>query len=206
MKKRSGVAAFLALGGFAAVTTAWAAAALSSSQPGVRNTNQDPGAKSVEAFRTVARVLRHPRCLNCHPSGDIPRVGDDRRVHAMNVQRGPANHGMPGLECSACHQKSNQPYAGVPGAPHWSLAPLSMGWEDLDDRGLAEQLKDRARNGGKTLAELLHHVEHDPLVLWGWDPGPGRAAVSVPHREFVDAMKTWIDNGAVSPPRGSSSY
>ncbi len=163
------------------------------------------GAPSDAPFAAVARVLRHPRCLNCHPSGDAPRVGDDRRPHEMNVARGPDGHGVPAMRCASCHLPENQDLARVPGAPNWHLAPRSMGWEGLDDHGLAEALKDEARNGGRTMAEVLHHMEQDPLVLWGWDPGAGREAIPVPHAEFVAALRTWIDGGAVSPPPGTTS-
>ncbi len=158
------------------------------------------------AFATVARVLRHPRCLNCHPSGDRPRVGEDRRLHAMNVQRGRASHGVAGLKCAACHQPSNQDLVGVPGAPSWHLAPRAMAWEGLDDHALAEALKDPKKNGGRSLAEVRRHLALDPLVLWGWDPGVGRDAPPVPHAEFVEAFEAWVAGGAVSPPPGKTSY
>ncbi len=156
----------------------------------------------AEGFAVVARVLRHPRCLNCHPAGDRPRVGDDARLHAMEVQRGPANHGVDALRCDACHRDANQPLAELPGAPHWSLAPRSMGWEGLDDHALAAALRDPATNGGRSLDDVLRHVTEDPLVLWGWDPGPGRSPVPVPHDAFVDALRTWIEGGAPSPEPG----
>lgn len=153
-------------------------------------------------FAPVARVLRHPRCLNCHPAGDRPHVGDDARLHAMNVQRGDDGHGRVGQRCTTCHRDANQPLAGVPGAPHWHLAPRSMGWEGLDDHDLAEAIKDRAKNGDRSLDDLREHMSHDPLVLWGWDPGPGRSAVPVPHDTFVRQLDAWIDAGAPSPGRG----
>lgn len=165
----------------------------------------DP-AKSVEAFVTVARVLRHQRCMNCHPSGDVPRVGDDRHLHLMNVERGPENHGHPAMNCSTCHQTKNQDVIGIPGAPHWSLAPRSMGWEGLDDHGLAEQLKDRTRNGDKSLEDLLHHVTHDALVLWGWQPDAGRTPIETPYETFIAAFETWIEHGAVSPAPGPITF
>jgi hypothetical protein len=65
---------------------------------------------------------------------------------------------------------------------------------------LCAHLKDTKGNGGKDLAALLDHVSHDKLVLWGWDPGVGRAQVSIPHDEFVAAFKTWTDAGAPCPP------
>ncbi len=70
-----------------------------------------------EKFRQMATVFQHPRCMNCHPRIDFPRQGDDRHRHAMNVTRGPADRGAPGLHCSTCHQSSNQTASGVPGAP-----------------------------------------------------------------------------------------
>jgi hypothetical protein len=170
---------------------------------GAASASGDEG--SHAAFQRVARVLRHPRCLNCHTLTEFPRVGDERARHAMNVQRGPEDRGMAAMRCSTCHQSVNQDLARVPGAPSWHLAPLSMGWEGLDDHALAEALKDPARNGGKHLAELLHHMAEDPLVGWGWDPGAGRLPVPVPRAEVVLAFEEWIDGGAVSPPPGTTS-
>ena len=45
-------------------------------------------ARSVHAFKKVYAVLQSPRCMNCHPSGDIPLQGDDSRLHAMFPKRG----------------------------------------------------------------------------------------------------------------------
>lgn len=159
----------------------------------------EEGPAEASPFATVAQVLRHPRCLNCHPSGDRPRVGDEAKLHPQNVQRGPKNHGMPGMHCATCHQPENQELAQVPGAPHWSLAPRSMGWEGLSDRELAQTLTDESKNGGRSLEALLEHVSHDPLVRWGWDPGPGREAIPVAHEEFVAAFRAWIEDGAPAP-------
>lgn len=157
------------------------------------------------SFEPVAQVLRHPRCLNCHPSGDRPHVGDDARVHPQNVQRGPDDHGVPGLQCSACHRAVNQPLAGVPGAPHWGLAPRSMGWEGLDDHDLARALVDPARNGGRSHDDLIEHMAHDPLVAWGWDPGPGREAIPMERDTFVAAFRSWIEAGAPAPEPGTTT-
>ncbi|MGC4071401.1 MAG: hypothetical protein QM760_02560 [Nibricoccus sp.] len=157
----------------------------------------DP-ARSIEAFRQVATVLRHPRCLNCHPAGDFPRQGDDRHRHTMRVVRGPDDHGAPAMKCSSCHQAVNQ-QNGVPGAPHWGLAPKSMAWEGLDDHELAEMLKDPARNGKRSLEQLFEHNAHDELVGWAWNPGAGRETPPLSREEFVRALRAWIDTGAISP-------
>ena len=97
-------------------------------------------------FEPVARVLTHPRCMNCHTLTDYPRQGDDRHRHSMNVRRGPDNHGLPGMVCTTCHNRANNGASGVPGADEdWHLAPLSMGWEGLSRRQLCETLKDPAQ-------------------------------------------------------------
>src|SRR5687767_7211820 len=89
---------------------------------------KDDAARSQEAFRQIATVLRHPRCMNCHTATDFPRQGNERRRHDMLVMRGPDDHGAPAMRCSSCHQNINQAN-GVPGAPNWGLAPLTMAWE-----------------------------------------------------------------------------
>jgi hypothetical protein len=168
-------------------------------------TTSGANASGDGTFAPIARVLRHPRCLNCHPTGDHPHVGDDARLHAMNVQRGREGFGVPAMRCTACHRDRNQDAAHVPGAPHWHLAPRSMGWEGLDDHGLAEALKDRMKNGDRSLADLRRHMAEDPLVLWGWQPGVGRAPVPIAHAEFVAAIDAWITAGAPSPAPGTTS-
>src|SRR5687767_9046436 len=82
------------------------------------------------AWEAVYSVLTHPRCLNCHTATNYPQQGDERRRHFANVVRGPEGHGVAGLNCVGCHQESNADATGVPGAPGWHLAPLSMQWQD----------------------------------------------------------------------------
>jgi hypothetical protein len=74
-----------------------------------------------------------------------------------------------------------------------------MAWEGLDDHQLAEQLKDPARNGKRSLEQIFEHNAHDELVGWGWNPGAGRETPPLSREEFVRALRTWIDTGAVSP-------
>ena len=56
----------------------------------------------------------------------------------------------------------------MPGHPLWHLAPIEMAWQDRSLQQICEQIKDPARNGGKTLAELHEHMAEDSLVGWGW--------------------------------------
>lgn len=157
-------------------------------------------ARSQAAFRQIATVLRNPRCMNCHTATQFPRQGNERRRHDMLVMRGPDGHGGPAMRCSSCHQNINQEN-GVPGAPNWGLAPLSMAWEGLDDHQLAEMLKDPARNGRRSLEQLHEHMTHDELVGWGWHPGAAREPIPMPRAEFAKLVRDWIDSGAISPPR-----
>jgi len=156
--------------------------------------------QGLAAFETVYSVLQHPRCLNCHPAGDRPLQHDDSRPHGMNVLRGPDDAGHPALKCSACHQQANQGLAHLPpGNPAgWRLAPREMAFEGRSPRALALQLKDPAQSH-MTLEASIAHVRDDALVGWGWDPGPGRAAVPVPRAELVAAFQTWVEAGAPVP-------
>jgi len=65
--------------------------------------------------------------VNCHPDGDSPhqRAGE---LHDPPVVRGPEDQGVPGNECTTCHQDKNQALTRVPGAPTWHLAPRAMAW------------------------------------------------------------------------------
>jgi hypothetical protein len=152
-------------------------------------------------FDPIAAVMQNPRCMNCHPRGDTPGNGETGRPHLMKITRGPDGHGAPGARCSACHRSENSEFTIVPGAPNWHLAPRSMGWKGLSKAELCAALKDRNLNGGRDLTALVKHMgtDPDPLVLWGWNPGQGRAPVPIPHAEFVRLLKVWADAGGPCP-------
>src|SRR5215510_12165530 len=86
----------------------------------------DARRRSLALFNEAGKVILHPRCLNCHPADDTPRQGEDIRVHAQPVQRGPNGSGIPPMRCSTCHGKANFDAAGIPGHPRWRLAPVEM--------------------------------------------------------------------------------
>jgi hypothetical protein len=186
-------------------TTTFALLALLFAQCSSPSADESVGADTghaAAAWSTVYAVLQHPRCMNCHPAGDVPLQGDDSLPHAQNVQRGPDGTGLFALRCATCHQTQNTPGAHLPpGAPTWHLPRPSMPlvFEGLDESELCRQLKDPQRNGGKSPEALLHHVAEDPLVLWGWEPGDGRAPVSTPHADFVAAMRAWVEGGCDCP-------
>lgn len=159
-------------------------------------------AASHSAFLEVYKVLMHPRCMNCHPSGEAPLQGDDSHPHVQNVQRGTDGKGKYALKCANCHQETNLPGANMPpGNPNWHLPKpeIPLVFQGKSPRELADQLKDPKRNGGKTLEQLVEHVTHDKLVLWGWEPGDGRTKPPLAHAEFAKKFREWVEKGAVSP-------
>lgn len=160
----------------------------------------DARARSVALFEETAKVLTHPRCMNCHPATERPRQGDARRLHQPLVVRGADGHGAAGLQCSTCHHKENFDPARIPGDGHWALAPASMAWEGKSIGAICEQLKDRTRNGGRDIAAILSHVTSDTLVLWAWAPGPGRQPAPGTNAGFGDLLRGWSETGAHCPP------
>ena len=160
----------------------------------------DAGARA--AFLDVYTVLMHPRCMNCHPSGDAPLQGDDSHPHLQNVKRGEDGKGKYALKCANCHQDANLPAANMPpGNPTWQLPrqAIPLVFQGKSPRELADQLKDPRRNGGKTLEQLVEHVTHDKLVQWGWEPGDGRTKPPLAHHEFAKRFREWVEKGAASP-------
>lgn len=158
----------------------------------------DRDARAIALFTEAGKVLQHPRCLNCHPADDRPRQRDGE-PHEPPVVRGAGDRGAPALECSSCHQTQNAPLARVPGAPAWRLAPRSMAWRGRTLGELCLQLKDRQRNGGRTLAQIVEHSAHDPLVGWGWSPGADREPAPGTQRELGALLAAWVDAGAACP-------
>ena len=165
-------------------------------------TNNEERARAL--FTESARVLLHPRCVNCQPDGDAPLQGMDQRPHDPPVERGAAggehgDQGIPALACANCHQTKNLALARVPGAPKWALAPREMTWQNRTPQQICEQIKDPARNGGKTLAQLVEHMAHDELVGWAWNPGHDREPAPGTQAQLGALMQAWVELGAVCP-------
>lgn len=160
----------------------------------------NPAQRSRANFVEAMKVISSPRCLNCHPNGDSPFQGDDQHVHDPAVQRGPDDRGIPAMQCKTCHQDHNLELARVPGAPEWHLAPLQMFWRGRTANSLCTQLKDRARNGGRSLEQIVDHSAHDKLVAWGWNPGWSRTPAPGTQAQFGALIAAWAKDGAACPP------
>lgn len=157
--------------------------------------------ESLKAFGDVYRVLMSPRCMNCHPAGDVPLTGDDSQLHNMSPQRGKDGKGVYAMKCANCHQPTN--IAGLnkpPGHPNWHLPPANMKmiFQGRTPGQLARQLLNPKTNGNKSLKQLIEHAD-DGLVKAGWNPGEGRTLPPLTHEEFKKAWITWLTKGAHVP-------
>ena len=159
----------------------------------------DDQAPSLAAWDQIATVLQHPRCLNCHQLNS-PLQGDSRRVHIPRVVRGPDDQGVGAMRCGNCHNNmGNNPTSGTPGGLDWKLAPVSMLWQGLSSGDLCRAVKDPKHNGNRDGAALIRHMEDEPLVQYGWNPGKGREPVPIPHEKVVEYMKIWVAGGMACP-------
>lgn len=183
-------------------------------------------AEGLAEWQQIYSVLTHPRCLNCHTATNYPQQGDDRHRHQFNVVRGPEGGGVPGLTCATCHQGATSTATGgpncadchqgadlnatgVPGGHGWHLAPLSMAWQDRDDKPLSSPqicraITDRTKNENMGGPELLKHHEEAELVRYAWQPakrpdGTARSLPPLTHAQFVDATRRWVEAGMPCP-------
>lgn len=162
---------------------------------------------SVQAFEKVYTVLMSPRCMNCHPAGDVPLQGDDSHVHEMFPKRGHDGKGVLAMKCANCHQPENTPGPHTPpGHPNWHLPPadMKMIFEGKTPHELARQLMDPNQNGHKTVEQLIEHAD-DGLVVHSWDMGEGRTKPPLSHAAFKEAWITWLENGGYAPAAEKAS-
>jgi hypothetical protein len=154
----------------------------------------------------IHEVFSHPRCANCHvgesgiPIWSGPHYGAEPRNHGMFVAAGDSRIGAEYLTCGTCHgpQNSVLPH-GAPGAEVWHLPPAEMAWWGKSSAEICAQIKDPDLNGGRSLLEVAEHVAGDPLVLWGWEPGPGRTPAPYSAKALSEFMLEWTAAGAPCP-------
>ena len=125
---------------------------------GAKQTGKTDDGSSAAAFVAMGQVLTHQRCMNCHPSTESPTQGEEMAAHQPPVFRGEDGLGAVGMWCSTCHGEDNAPLleraGSMPGAKGWHLAPASMSWQGKSLGEICEQIKDRSRNGDKSLEDL----------------------------------------------------
>jgi hypothetical protein len=158
---------------------------------------------SVRAFQQVYTVLMSARCMNCHPSGDVPLQGDDNHLHTMLPKRGIDGKGVYAMKCANCHQPTNTPGLHTPpGNPNWHLPPadMKMIFQGRSPRQLAKQLLNPNLNGHKDMQRLIAHAD-DGLVVAAFSPGEGRKRPPLSHAAFKKAWLTWLNTGAYAPAK-----
>jgi hypothetical protein len=148
-------------------------------------------------FAEIGKVLQHPRCVNCHPRTERPLQGEDGALHQPLVVRGAGGMGAAGMVCITCHNAEN--FRNVPGHPRWHLAPAEMAWEGKSLTEICDQIKDRERNGGKTLAALGAHMANDALVAYGWSPPAHLEPAPGDQQLFGQLFHAWLEAGAHCP-------
>ncbi len=157
--------------------------------------------ESVKAFMGVYEVLMSPRCMNCHPAGEVPLQGDNSQIHTMLPKRGKDGHGLYAMKCTNCHQATNTPGVHTPpGNPKWALPPadMKMVFENKTPHELALQIMDYNRNGHKNKKQLIEHAR-DTLVKAGWAMGEGRVPPPLKYEDFLKVWDTWIEKGGYAP-------
>ncbi len=159
----------------------------------------DTAARSAALFTEAGKVLTSPRCVNCHPAGDRPLQGEKGRLHQPPVARGADGFGAVPMRCATCHQDANFNAAGMPGHPHWHLAPREMAWQGKTLGEICAQIKDPARNGGRSLQQILTHMATDTLVGWAWAPGFGRESAPGSQQELGALIDAGMKTGAACP-------
>ena len=98
-----------------------------------------------------------------------------------------------------CHQQANFEPGRMPGNPKWHLAPREMVWEDKSLGEICVQIKDPARNGGRSLEAIVDHIRADHLVGWAWAPGFGRRPAPGTQEEAGALVAAWVKTGAACP-------
>jgi hypothetical protein len=157
----------------------------------------DDSQRAQALFTEIGKVLQHPRCVNCHPRTERPLQGEHGGLHQPLVVRGGGGMGVPGMLCITCHNAEN--FRNVPGHLRWHLAPAEMAWEGKSLTEICDQIKDRERNGGKTLAELGEHMATDALVAYGWRPPAHLEPAPGDQQQFGQLFHAWLEVGAHCP-------
>jgi hypothetical protein len=173
--------------------------------PGGGGNEPPPTGDGPEIFEQMARVFDSPRCGNCHQAGSAPKVDDTRVAHPLDrgrqVRRGDGT-------CSLCHDPNNPPLSSAghgpkpPPGTSWKMPPPSMAFAGLSTGDICRSISDPAKNGGRSLADILDHMRNDHLVDWSFTPrnhdGSQRTPAGV-KSQFLMLMQQWVNAGGGCP-------
>jgi hypothetical protein len=155
----------------------------------------DEKKRSKAIFKEMGAVLTHPRCVNCHTTGDEPLQGEEGLAHQPMVVRGEAGMGRPGMRCGTCHGNSN--FRNMPGFAGWRMAPRRLGWEGRSIGDICETLK--STGGGQNLEPVVSFIKNSNIVAYGWSPPKNYDEVPGRRDLFGELAEAWVDSGAHCP-------
>lgn len=192
----------------------WAAPALADQAPAVINPPESATVQQgLDAFARIYEVVSHPRCANCHVGdSNIPMwyggAGEPpAQPHGMRINADESRMGVETLICGTCHATADS-FSDTANAPPraglaWQLAPVEFTWFGQSPAQICAQMSDPERNGGRDYMGLAEHLVDDAghmgFVLWGWNPGPGRAPAPYSLQAHVDDVLIWGVAGQPCP-------
>lgn len=109
---------------------------------------------------------------------------------------------MESMCCRTCHLNSNFDPGRVPGHAKWQLAPIEKAWEGKTISRSVSKIKDPARNGNRSLNDLVERIGEDTLVGWAWNPGYGRTPAPGTQKQAGALVAAWVKLGAICPSSG----
>jgi hypothetical protein len=74
-----------------------------------------------------------------------------------------------------------------------------MAQEGKTPSEICAQIKDPARNGQRSLDDLVNHIGEDTFVGWAWHPGGSRTPAPGTQQAAKALLQAWIETGAVCP-------
>lgn len=167
-------------------------------------TPQIPREEGLAAWDRIFEVTSHPRCTNCHvgdagiPMWEALGYGEER-VHGMGIVAGDSRIGAESVPCRTCHVTSARANTVPHAPPHiddaWRLPPIELEWLDKSSAEVCAQMRDPETNDGKTIAELVEHLQTSAFVAWGFDPGAGRSAPTGTVEDIARDVALWGEAG-----------
>jgi hypothetical protein len=114
---------------------------------------------ALKAFAPITKVLRHPRCVNCH--GVVSDLHVNPNTEHLGGHIPLDEKGQPKEPCIKCHEQAGNV---------WELAPPEQFFAKKSDVELCVQMKVHKRMG----VRLMHHVMSDQRILLGFDGRRGQ--------------------------------
>ncbi len=96
------------------------------------------------------------------------------RLHQPPVERGTDGHGLR-VRCGApaATRTEISSLAACPATRNGIWRRAKWRWEGKTLGQICNQIKDRQRNGNRSLDDIVHHIGTDTLVGWAWTPVAG---------------------------------